>query len=461
MSYFDVSAWNLSLSGIDNQNIRLLIRQFQRTLVAVPGYGVPILQCLLPLAARHATSLDALLTLATRFRSSPLLPSGTQESEPANLGAQSSNLASDSYQHAVKNLQANLFRLQSGHGDIEEAIAISMILWISCLPGNEIWYIHLHGLIALLDSTPLPAFDTLLPLSLQKYASFAAAHADIKAITIGRADPSQRLWLRWRLCPPEEILASPSKEKMLSGWEISSGYPETLMTVIALLSAVVDDDLSGQNPYPVSEDYLEQLTFQTSHSAGLSVSPIPRRTMPMNEPGKKYIRVMETLITRWKSPSIPDSMPLETSLVLSTAWEVIRKAALIYLWRGGFDTDPMAPLSTEQGLFIDRYIREMCGGIEQIIQAAEKYHIPLALTLIWPLAVIGNEASRSPQLQDKIRDYLGRMYTYFQIPHHQLLGSVLQKLWEAAVERNFNFPAGSPLSLQSICLEGNILVPLL
>lgn len=134
---------------------------------------------------------------------------------------------------------------------------------------------------------------------------------------------------------------------------------------------------------------------------------------------------------------------------------------MIYLWRGGFETDPMAPLSTEQEFSINRYIREVCGGIEQVIQAAEKYHIPLALTLIWPLAVIGNEASRSPNLQDKMREFLARIYTYFQIPHYQLLGSVLQQLWQGAVERNFNFTAGAPLSLQSICLEGNTRVPLL
>lgn len=433
-------------------------RQYQKTIVAVPGYGVPILQCLMLLAARHATILDAILTLASQFRSSRFLNS--PQSVATNLGNQRPDLVSDNYQHAIKNLQSILFHLQSGHGEIEEAVAISMILWLSCPPGHEMWSIHLNGLISLLETIPLPAFDTL-PLSLHKFASFAASHADIKAFNIGRAEPNRRLWLQWSSCTAEELLRSPLKEKMLSGWEISSGYPETLLTIIALLSAVVDDDQSAQNLDPVSEVYLEQLAFQTSYLTGSGVSLIPQHIISADERNKQHISLMETIITRWNPPSLPDSMPLETSLVLSTAWEVMRKAAVIYLWRGGFDTDAMASLSTEQDLLIDRYTRDMCGGIEQIIQAAEKYHIPTAFTLIWPLAVIGNEASRCPDLQAKIQEYLRRIYIHFLAPHHQLLGSLLQQLWERAAKRNFTFTADAPLSLQSICLEGNTRVTLL
>ncbi|KAJ5648360.1 hypothetical protein N7490_004732 [Penicillium lividum] len=442
-----------------------VIQRFKQTHVAVPGYGVPILQCLMPLAARHATSLEALLTLASRFRSSRFRSSHFLNNQSGatgatNFGDQGLDLAQVNYQHTVKNLQSSLLNLQSGHGDIEEAIAISMILWISCPPGHEIWSMHLNGLIALLETTPLPVFDTF-PLSLHKFASFAASHADIKAFNIGRTEPSRRLWLRWSSCPAEEVLRLPPKEKMLSGWEISSGYPETLLTIIALLSAVVDEDRSEQSLDLVSKVYFEQLAFQTSLSTSSGVSLVHQRIISADERDKQHIPLMETILTRWNPPSIPDSMPLESSLVLSTAWEVIRKAAMIYLWRGGFGTDALAPLSTEQEFLIDRYTREMCGGIEKIIQAAEKYHIPTAFTLIWPLAVIGNEASRCPDLQDKIREYLRRIYTYFLLPHHQLLGNLLQQLWERAAKRNFTFLTDAPLSLQSICLEENTRVPLL
>ncbi|KAJ5728445.1 hypothetical protein N7493_004775 [Penicillium malachiteum] len=445
MSYFDVTAWNLKLSGADNQNIRFLIRRCQRTLVAIPGYGVPILQCLMPLAARHATSLSALLSLALRFRSSESLTDGISDSSPIKNASNRSSptLVMDSYQQAISNLRSSLFRLQSGQGDIEEAIAVSMILWIFGLPGHEIWSIHLHGLIALLESTPIPASGTQIQSNLHQFATMTAAHLDIRAISIGR----------------HEILSLSVEEKTFSGWEISSGYPESLMTIIALVSAIVEDDLPGKELDPVCREYLEQLAFHSSH-AGSGVSPIYGSPMTTNGRNVKLIAFMESIITQWKPPSIPDSVLLETSIPLLVMWEVMRKTAMIYLWRGGFEADITVPLPKEQEITVNRFTREICGGIEQVIQAAEKFHMPMANSLIWPLAVIGNEASRSPTLQAKVQEYLERIYTYFQIPHHQMMATLLQQLWDT-LKKGSGAVSGAPLCLHLICLEENIRLPLL
>ncbi|KAJ5736144.1 uncharacterized protein N7483_001269 [Penicillium malachiteum] len=366
----------------------------------------------------------------------------------------------DSYQQVISNLRSNLFRLQSGQGDIEEAIAVSMILWIFGLPGHEIWSIHLNGLIALLESTPIPASGTQIQSNLHQFATMTAAHLDIRAMSVGRRESSQRLWLRWRLCSPDEILSLSVEEKAFSGWEISSGYPESLMTIIALVSAIVEDDFSGKEMDSVYREYLEQLAFQTSH-AGSGVSPIYGSPMMANTRNAKLIAFMESIITQWKPPSIPDSMPLETSITLTGMWELMRKTALIYLWRGGFEADITVPLPREQEISVNRFTREICGGIEQVIQAAEKFHIPMANSLIWPLAVIGNEASRSPALQAKVREYLERIYTYFQIPHHKMMATLLQQLWDRALKKGSGAGSGAPLCLHLICLEENIRLPLL
>ncbi|KAJ6004978.1 hypothetical protein N7540_012777 [Penicillium herquei] len=367
----------------------------------------------------------------------------------------------DSYQQVISNLRSSLFLLQSGQGDIEEAIAVSMILWIFGSPGHEIWSIHLNGLIALLESTPIPASCTRIPSNLHQFATMTAAHLDIRAISVGRHESSQKLWLRWRLCSPDDILSLPVEEKTFSGWEISSGYPESLMTIIALVSAIVEDDLPGKEMDSVCTEYLEQLTFQTSHTAGSGISPVYGSPMMGNTRNAKLIAFMESIITQWKSPSIPDSMPLETSIILTGMWEVMRKTAMIYLWRGGFEADITLPLRREQEISVHRFTREICGGIEQVIQAAEKFHLPMAKSLIWPLAVIGNEASRSPALQAKVREYLERIYTYFQIPHHKMMATSLQKLWDRASKESSGTVSGAPLCLHLICLEENIRLPLL
>ena len=428
--------------------------------MAIPGYGVPILQCLIPLAARHATSLNALLTLALQFRSSNALKQGTREPIPGDIasGRHSPEVELDSYHQAITNLRSSLSRLQSGQGDIEEAIAVSMVLWIFGLPDHDIWSIHLNGLIALLEATPLSASDARFPSALHKFATMTAAHLDIKAISIGRSEISQRLWLRWQLCSPDNILTLPAEGKAFSGWEISSGYPESLMTIIALVSTILEDDASGNETDSVCATYLDRLAFQTSQ-AGPTVSPVYHNTR-LDMRNQKLISLMETVITQWKPPSIPDSMPVEPSIALSAMWEAMRKATMIYLWRGGFETDITVPLSREQEISVHRFAREMCGCIEQVIQAAEKFHIPMANSLIWPLAVIGNEASSSPELQGKIREYLGRIYTYFLIPHHKMVDTLLQKLWNNALEEKFGV-SGAPVCLHSICLEENVRLPLL
>ncbi|KAJ5267076.1 hypothetical protein N7478_009884 [Penicillium angulare] len=437
MSYFDVTAWNLNLSGTDNQNIRLLIRRYRRSLVAIPGYGVPILQCLMPLAARHATSLEALLTLATQFRVSQKLLECTRE-----INRRSPDLALDSHQRAVSTLRSSLSRLQCGNGDIEEAIAVSMILWVFGCPGHDIWSIHLNGLIALLEATPLPGLDTLLPLSLHRLATVAAAHLDIKAISVGRTEPSQRLWLHWRLCPPEEILSFPMEEKPFSAWEISFGYPETLMTIIALVSAVVEDDISGRQVDPICMEYLERLADQKFPSAESNVNLIAFPSLIPNARNEKLALLMETVIINWRPPSITDTMSLEASIALTAMWEVMRKATIIYLWRGGFETDVTTTLSRERQLCIHRCVHEMCSNIDQVIQTAEKFHLPMAKSLMWPLAVIANEASGSPDLQRKIMDYIRRIDAYFMIPHHELMETVLRQLWEEAKGGNPDAASG-------------------
>lgn len=441
-----------------------VIRRCQRSLVAIPGYGIPLLQSLIPLAARYRSSLDALLALSTRLRSSEAQMRGihTRGESTLALDRNTPNLASIRYHGTVSTLQSILSHLQAGDDDTEEAVALSMILWIFGFPEHDIWSVHLNGLIALIEATQQQLFSSP---PLYTLAVHVAAHADIKALSCGRSEPSKRLWLRWNMSSVEHLRPPELGAAAFSGFEIASGYPESLITVIALASAVVEDDLAGQDLDPICREYFENFakSKQIPLPMGIEAEPNYFLATSANERNAIWTTTMETIIARWQPPRIPEDMPVDTGLTLSTAWELMRKATLIYLWRGGFDIDVFAPLLNHQDSLIYRFVREMCVGIDQVIQAAEKHHVTLANALIWPITVVASECSRYPELQPRISEYLRRIYTFFMISHHQITESLLQQLWERAKgHRGVSETSDrEKISLQSICLEFNARVPLL
>ena len=437
--------------------VNLVIRRCQRSLVAIPGYGIPLLRCLLPLAARYKSCLDALMTLATRLHASGSQITDIHPFAEDSLsdGNHNHNTILNRYQDTVSTLRSSLAQLQPGDNNTEEAIAMSMILWIFGFPSHDIWGVHLNGLIALLELNRVPSF---VPFSLISTASDVAAHADIKAFSLGRLESSRRLWLHWNIHPPGK---DPTAENQpFSSFEISAGYPQSLVTIIALLSAVVDSKLAGEALDAVSQTYITELASGLHDSklkdAGkLTVSILLGPQFDEHE--DSLAAKMELIIRTWEPPSTPAEMPVDTKLALMTSWDIMQKAALIFLWRGGFERDVLSVLTLHRQSLIDRFIPEMCLGIDQVIQMAEKYDITVANALIWPITVVANECSRYPQFQPTILEYIRRLYSYFMIPHHQILGLIIQRLWERASQGAYF----GILSLQHICLKENVRLPLL
>ncbi|KAL3447779.1 hypothetical protein BJX65DRAFT_276700, partial [Aspergillus insuetus] len=218
----DLTNGSLKLGGVANRKLRFLIHRCQRTLVAIPGYGVPILRGMLPLAVRSQGVLDALLTLSDRLRHSDahVRLSCSQDATRAVLDIPNQTML-DNYQESLSTLQESLLSIQAGLRDAEEAIAMSIVLLIFGFPGHRIWSVHLNGLIALIQDPGIPALSSP---SLNLRASKLAAHADISAFSLGRAERSQHLWLNWRIHPLEQGPGSRGARPQFSEFEVSTAY---------------------------------------------------------------------------------------------------------------------------------------------------------------------------------------------------------------------------------------------
>jgi hypothetical protein len=431
-----------------------VIHRCQRTLVAIPGNGVPILHGMLPLAVRSQGVLDALLTLSDRLRHS--------DATRALLGTPNQTIL-DNYQESLSTLQESLLSIQSGLRDAEEAIAMSIVLLIFGFPGNRIWSVHLNGLIALIQDPGIPPLSSP---SLSLHASKLAAHAEIAAFSLGRAERSQHLWLNWRIHPLEQRPDSRGARPQFSEHEVSTAYPESLITIIALASAVVEDSHSQPPRDGPIDRYIQNLA---DHQRSIQhfTAPIETRASPhgssINGSAVDDVHTTEDLIMQWEPPPHPVGLAVNTSLALATAWSIMRQATFIYLWRRGFDADIRVSLGADHKHRMERFLREPLSQMELVMQAAEQHDIMVANALLWPLTVLGNECAWYPNLQPLILDYFRRLNKHFPIHHSQIVVGLLQKLWRLAEEHTADHDAVrfGCLCLQYLAIHDDACIPLL
>ncbi|KAL4885743.1 fungal-specific transcription factor domain-containing protein [Aspergillus karnatakaensis] len=460
----DLTNSDLRLGGVACRKLRFLIHRCQRTLVAVPGHGVPILHHLLPLTVRLKGVLDALLTLSDRLRLSDAQIQQSHLHRDGSVGFLDTSQPNmlDSYQTSLSALQASLRSTQSGLQDAEEAVAMSIILLIFGFPGDRIWPVHLNGLIALIQDPDVPA---LTSPGLSSLASHFAAHADIKAFSLGRSGASQRLWLNWRMHPLEQNLYSEIEAIHLSEFEISTGYPPSLVTVMAVISALIEDVQAGRPLQGAIDLYLgnpphNQQKIYHPLSDGASERS-PKSTS--SDSHANTILEAELMIAQWRPPHHVEALPLKISMALTTAWAVMKKAAFIYLWRRGFNTDMRAALPPEEKGRIGQCLREALAETELVLQAAEKDNIMVANAMLWPLTVLGNECLWYPNLQARVLQYFQRLNNHCPIHHSYIVTALLQKLWKAAEEtpgEPDSLPFGV-LNLQHLAQQDDACIPLL
>ncbi|KAM5357743.1 hypothetical protein ACJZ2D_015950 [Fusarium nematophilum] len=441
---------NLVLSGPENQDIRLLIRVSKLRFTAINDSGLPLLEALLPLAEWCRTIRNALLALAGLLRvqmrqESCLIGAGDEDH-----ALQASAAALERYQVALSTLRERVFTLQftnSCDGDVLEVLGSALLLTIAGFPrttrpeDSHEWSQHMRGMISLVESldSSLPAHN-----GIRRLVEHSVAHLDIGAFALGRTQRSHNAWLRWDIHPPE---APPSPD--FDPLEVAVGYPKSLLTIIATASAVLEKPDGDVDPSIL--DLVDRL-YQQTHAAGrAAIAGLSREhALSINNIPSVTLFKLETVLMTWEPPDIPERFSADMVIALTGAWEIMRKAALLYLWRGGFCADTVAPLSTHRQSTASQYIREILFGIRTLLYLYETQSITLINIITWPLIVVGNECGGSTQLQHEVESMLQKIQQRFQIEHLKHLSSMLQELWR----RFGQYPHVVEDSADSLSLDG-------
>ncbi|PYI30063.1 hypothetical protein BP00DRAFT_447819 [Aspergillus indologenus CBS 114.80] len=444
------TSWGLKLSGRENQDIRYLTHCCRRTIVAIGECPQPVLEDILHLASENSTILSALLALSARQRMSDA--NHARATHPASGGAphappsRSCWAALDWYQATITKTPGSAV---SG-ADAVEVLCSCELLALFAFPEHvHNWSMHVGGMIAVLESLDRELVRTL---PLVRNARSIAAYWDIAAFALNRPERSQQTWLRWGLGPRPRgrghgAAFAGDAPAAFSPFEISTGYPETLITVIALVSAVMEDNLlrnTGRGD--------ETRSAEDHDSVGLQDSPVLYWTSRMH-----------VIIAEWEPPAIPPHISTTLSLALSNAWEIMRKAAHIYLTRGGFATSVYTPRATQRERTNRRFVREMIFGLQSLISLAEEQEITIANAMIWPMTVIGNEICDDRSLQRELVALFHRLQTYFRIAHFNQVLDLLAELWQRFADSTSLVDSMEPpaaLSLQILAAEKDLSVPL-
>ncbi|QMW45841.1 hypothetical protein AFCA_009930 [Aspergillus flavus] len=441
--------WRLKLNGRENQDIRFLIHSCQRSIVAIGECSRPLLDEILPLASEHPSILSALLAYSARLRVS------SGDGSAARTEGSKRN-ALDRYQETITKVQSILSRLQSENpvndGDVMEVLASCLLLTLFGLPEQvHNWSVHVTGMIALVESLDIEGFRSV---PLVRYLQTVAAHLDISAFALNRSEASQHKWLAWGICPWRSSTSTIDEPTEFTTFEISSGYPETLVTVVALISAVIEGQMDDSVAAYINDIYQGIHPVQEQRLAEYGS---PQQTESY------WTSRMHAIIAGWEPPMVPPHISSTLSLALTTAWETIRKAAHIYLTRGGFATSIYIPVAPRRQRVNQRYVREMIVGLQSLITLAEKKGITIANAMIWPMTVIGNEIFNDYALQAELVSMFERLHRYFRIAHLTQVLDLLKELWQRFSMSDAMLASPQPsreLSLQILAAEKNLSVPL-
>ncbi|GKZ21497.1 hypothetical protein AbraIFM66951_006680 [Aspergillus brasiliensis] len=512
--------WGLKLSGRENQDIRYLIHSCRRTIVAIGECPQPLLTDILPLASEYPSILSALLALSARQR---IYHYQFHLSQPHSLSlslSPSSALSSisrwealDWHQDTITKVRATLSRLQqqqqkqqqrtpgdSGDGaviiisqrDIVEVLGSCLLLALFGFPEQEHnWSMHVAGMIAFIESleemtttasafTPTTTITTMEIVPLVKTARTVAAYLDIFAFALNRPQQSQRKWLRWGICPLPLIAREQQLEEDENGaveftpFEVSTGYPETLVTLIALVSVVVEDlDVNGggSSGGGSGTDYGRVIDgevacyIQDIYRVITQELQQELQLADNDDPEIYWKSRMHIILSWWETPAIPPHISATLSLASTTAWEIMRKAAHIYLSRGGFTANILYTKPTQRRQRTNRrYVREILVGLQSLVRLAEEQEITIANAMIWPMTVVGNEICDDRPLQTELVALFQRWQAYFRIAHSSHVLELLTELWrrfaDASSPSTESAQATPSLSLHMLAAEKDLSIPL-
>ncbi|QGA14829.1 hypothetical protein EYB26_002485 [Talaromyces marneffei] len=457
----------LVLNGQKNQAIRFLIRRCHRSFVAIGQSGCPLLDEILPLASTFSSILTALLALAARLQtvvdSANIAVRAVDDNLTISDTESPSTDALNWHQVTISGIRSKLIRLQSGgtqEGDLKEVLAASLLLSMFGFPLQvNNWSLHVQGMIALIESTEPTIIDSL---SVARFVRTCAAYNDISAFSLGRLEDSHLAWLKWNICPVGGSgKAYPhSQTPSFTPFEVTIGYPESLITIIAMMSAMFEEKRICARISTSLYGRLKHAFDNTMAESRLPVFNDPAVNNTLN--GLSCVTMIEVLLESWIPPGAVNNLSPHLATSVLTAWECIRKAALIYLWRGGFEANPMIALTSTRSEISESYIRLLTYSIGSLVDHAESEGLTIANAMLWSLVVVGNECCMQPMLRQEVLRLLDRAQKHFSIAHFDHVSRLLQELWIRADNPVSEASPGMQgmLNLQGLSRQFDLCIPL-
>lgn len=478
-----IKGWGLQLNGQDNRDIRFCIRRCRLGFVGINECGVPLIETILPYAAKNPTILKALIALSTRQRR-------TKDETSQNIAT--AEFYSDQYQSALEGLRLEMAQLsRSGlHNEskVSGILASALLLSLFGFPeSNSGWTQHISGMISIIDSVDL---SILVSNRLGRFLLSFSSHLDISAFSLGRTEKSHHAWLKRHLGLPESPIPYDESQRahgVFSPLEVIVAYPETLTAIIAVLSQESENQVEKgirqstsssdsrsreghvKSYTSVSESASSKISAAWSgthllatHHQAISLSTNNLAISDWRDEGE--FQRTEKLIEEWTPPVLPHTLTSDLRLALSTAWEVFRKAAFIFHWRGrGFYSDLRVKIRHDRSARTSVYVREIIASVRSLVSMANDKGFVIGNTMLWPMAVIACECDTEANgWQSEVYSLFEDIQKTFALGQVAYLKQVLQILWnrKAAFCNIVTDTSVEPLSLEGISRELKLTIPL-
>lgn len=451
--------------------------------VGINECGVPLIETILPYAAGNPAILKALIALSTRQRK-------TKEETSQNIAP--IGKPSGQYQSALEGLRLEMQELtRSGLHDefkVSGILASALLLSLFGFPeSNSGWTQHVSGMISIIRSIDL---SILVSNQLGQFLLSFSSHLDISAFSLGRTEKSHRAWLNLRLGLPESPIPYDKSRRahgVFTPLEVITAYPETLTVVVATLSQEYEDQvekdirgskrnpdiLSGDGCYGTQPSSTQSLSKKdrSTRSAAPPLATRPQIMSPQmsdlaayDNRDEEHFQRSEEMIEGWIPPVLPHTMSSDLRLTLSMAWEVFRKAALIFHWRGrGFYSDLKLRIRPDRAILRTVYVREIIGSVRSLMGMAKEKGFVIGNTMLWPMAVVACECdTESNAWQSEVYDIFEDIQKTFALGQVAYIKQILQILWKrkATYHRTITDTSTEPLSLEGIARELSLTIPL-
>jgi hypothetical protein len=197
-----------------------VVERVQIAFVAINGSGVSVLELLLPFTFQSPGIFHGLLAVSTRASQRKTPDFGHYQNALLELSREMEHLKTNPETDRV-------LRIICG------SVLLNMYALHQC---DESWIQHVRGMINVIRMADQEA---LRSSTLGLFLMESCAYQDISAFSLGRKQPSQRVWLAWNM-----RRSANGGGEGFSPFETTYGYPQTLVNIIALISEAAEDNFN-------------------------------------------------------------------------------------------------------------------------------------------------------------------------------------------------------------------------